>query len=145
STACFWMKQVFFPKGGDHVGTEGARVRRTWWDERYEFAGTQLGAFPIPEQKPTSLPRLLDRMAREYGESLPDAVIQAGMPRAEELAEARAGAESTLRAMIAAQEELDWQCYPLYGLPNASRQYNAPPPPLKLGERAFEIVMARKM
>src|SRR5262249_24034968 len=23
STACFWMKQVFFPKGGDHVGQEG--------------------------------------------------------------------------------------------------------------------------
>src|SRR5262249_55124959 len=107
STTCFWMKQVFFPKGGDHVGTEGARVRRTWWDERYEFAGTQLKAFPIPEQKPTSLPRLLDQMAREYGESLPDAVIQAGMPTTEALAEARARAESTLRAMIAAQEELD--------------------------------------
>jgi hypothetical protein len=23
STACFWMKQVFFPKGGVHVGFEG--------------------------------------------------------------------------------------------------------------------------
>ncbi|MEQ9065689.1 MAG: SAM-dependent methyltransferase, partial [Gimesia chilikensis] len=28
STACFWLKQVCFPKGGDHVGTEGARVTK---------------------------------------------------------------------------------------------------------------------
>ena len=84
-------------------------------------------------------------MAREYGESLPDAVIRAGMPTAEALAEARARAEGTRANMIAAQEELDWQCYHLYGLADADLQYNGTPPQLKLGERAFEIVMARKM
>jgi hypothetical protein len=43
---CFWMKPVLYPKGGDHIGTEGARIRRTFWDERFDFDGTKLGKFP---------------------------------------------------------------------------------------------------
>src|SRR5262249_28661254 len=145
STACFWMKQVFHNKGST-VDERGARQRTMPFEDFYEHTGTGLSKFPIPEQKPISLSRLLDRMAREHSESLPDAVvIRAGMPTAEALTKARAQAESTLRAMIAAQEELDWQCYHFYGLANASLQYNGTPPPLKLGQRAFEIVMARKM
>jgi hypothetical protein len=46
--------------------------------------------------------------------------------------------------MIALQEELDWRCYRLYGLHEAPPEY-LEPPPLQLGERAFEIVMARQM
>jgi hypothetical protein len=46
--------------------------------------------------------------------------------------------------MIALQEELDWQCYQLYGLLDQNLTHPAPPN-LKLGERAFEIVLARKM
>jgi hypothetical protein len=48
--------------------------------------------------------------------------------------------------MIALQEELDWQVYHLYGL--LDEDLSLPPeevPPLKLGERPFEIVMARQM
>jgi hypothetical protein len=47
--------------------------------------------------------------------------------------------------MIAIQEELDWQCYQLYGLSSESLQYQGEPPSIKLGQRAFEILMARKM
>jgi hypothetical protein len=144
SIACFCMKQVFHNKGST-VDERGARQRTMPFEDFYEHTGTGLSKFPIPEQKPISLPRLLDRMAREYGESLPDAVIRAGMPMAEVLAEARSRAESIRRNMIAAQEELDWQCYHLYSLADEDLQYNGTPPPLKLGERAFEIVMARKM
>jgi hypothetical protein len=144
STACFWMKQVFHNKGST-VDERGARQRTMPFEDFYEHTGTGLSKFPIPEQKPVSLPRLLDQMAREYGASLPDEVIRAGMPTAEVLAKARARADSTQRNMIAAQEELDWQCYHLYGLADADLQYNGTPPQLKLGERAFEIVMARKM
>ena len=46
--------------------------------------------------------------------------------------------------MIAFQEELDWQCYRLYAI--LDQDLTLPPdqvPPLKLGERAFEIVLAR--
>jgi hypothetical protein len=46
--------------------------------------------------------------------------------------------------MIALQEELDWQCYNLYGLIGDAFLCDNPPL-IKLGQRAFEIVLARKM
>ncbi len=46
--------------------------------------------------------------------------------------------------LITLQEELDWDCYRQYGLiEDAPRSDD--PPPIKLGQRAFEIVLARKM
>ena len=46
--------------------------------------------------------------------------------------------------MIAMQEELDWHCYDLYGL--LTEPLESPmPPAIRLGERAFEIVMARRL
>jgi hypothetical protein len=53
--------------------------------------------------------------------------------------------------MIALQEELDWRCYTLYGLADQDLCYRATdgepltPPEITLGQRAFEIVMARRM
>ena len=48
--------------------------------------------------------------------------------------------------MIALQEELDWQCYRLYGLLSDDLRYTGDDlPELALGQRAFEIVMARQM
>jgi hypothetical protein len=146
STACFWMKQVFFPKGGDHVGQEGARVRRTWWDERYEFAGTQLQGFPVPEHKPLALALQLNTLGRQYSELMPDAVVAAAMPTSKRLADGRTKTETIRGRMIALQEELDWQCYQLYGLLAEDLRYTGDDlPELALGQRAFEIVMARDM
>ena len=48
--------------------------------------------------------------------------------------------------MIAAQEELDWECYRLYGL--IDEDLTLPRrrcPAIALGERAFEIVLARRV
>lgn len=53
--------------------------------------------------------------------------------------------------MIALQEELDWQCYRLYGLIEAADDLEWPEdriaelPELNLGERTFEISMVRQM
>ena len=48
--------------------------------------------------------------------------------------------------MIALQEELDWQCYQLYGLVTDDLRYTGDDlPEIALGQRAFEIVMARQM
>ena len=53
--------------------------------------------------------------------------------------------------MIALQEELDWRCYTLYGITDQNLCYRdasdnqLDPPAIALGQRAFEIVMARKM
>jgi hypothetical protein len=46
--------------------------------------------------------------------------------------------------MIAGQEELDWEVYCLYGLLDDDVTHPEPPP-LRLGERAFEIVLARRV
>ncbi len=48
--------------------------------------------------------------------------------------------------MIAVQEELDWECYRLYGLIEDDLTYDGDDlPGLALGERAFEIVLAREV
>ena len=146
STACFWMKQVFFPKGGDHVGQEGARVRRTWWDERYEFAGTQMQNFPLPGSRPLNLSRQLNDLAGKYASRLPESVAQKDIPTSVRITQSRIEAASLRGQMIALQEELDWQCYKLYGLIPDDLQYISEDlPELTLGQRAFEIVMARQM
>lgn len=55
-------------------------------------------------------------------------------------------AESARGKMIALQEELDWQCYHLYNLlPDDLRYTGDDLPKLALGERAFEIIMARQI
>lgn len=146
SVACFWMKQVFFPKGGDHVGQEGARVRRTWWDERYEFASTQMQKFPLPESRSLNLARRLDDLARQYVSRLPQSVAETTVPTLNCIAMARKEAASLRGQMIVLQEELDWHCYQLYGLLSDDLRYDGDDlPELAFGQRAFEIVMARQM
>ncbi len=71
------------------------------------------------------------------------------MTRAE-LDERQDAAAALLARMVALQEELDWECYRLYGVIDEDCRYadgagRPEPPPLALGERAFEIVMARRM
>lgn len=146
STACFWMKQVFFPKGGDHVGQEGARVRRTWWDERYEFAATQMQKFPLPAARSLNLSHRMDELARRYSSLLPESVAQAGTPTNDSITHARSEATSIRGQMIALQEELDWHCYQLYGLLTEDLRYTGDDlPNLEFGQRAFEIVMGRQI
>src|SRR6202041_2277101 len=53
-------------------------------------------------------------------------------------------ASTRLERMISLQEELDWQCYRLHGiLEDALTLQPEQVPPPKLGERAFEIFLAR--
>lgn len=144
STACFWMKQVSYPKGGDHVGKEGARVSRTLWEDRYEFAATGLESFPLASPPPLGLAHRLDALAQAFAANLPATACASATPTRRALDDARACREAAQGEMIALQEELDWCCYGLYGLA-AQPPEHAGPPPLKLGERAFEIVMARRM
>ena len=145
STACFWMKQVFHNKGAGGVN-EG--FKQEDWEQFREFAGTGLGAFPFAESRASCLPlaRLLDRLGQEYVSSLPDAVVRRATPTQANLDEARAKTASLRGRMIALQEELDWQCYQLYGLLDEDLRYPGDDlPELALGQRAFEIVMARQM
>jgi hypothetical protein len=143
STACFWLKQVSHNKG---VGGIGGGIGDEEWEPRYEFTGTKLQAFPLPAGRPLSRARTLDRLAQRLAAVRPAAVCAAGVPSRKALDEARAEYDRIRGEMITIQEELDWEVYRLYGL--LDDDLTAPTdavPQLKLGERAFEIVLARKM
>jgi len=66
------------------------------------------------------------------------------VPTRERLAAAHVDYEETRARMIALQEELDWEVYRLYRLRDDDLTC-AEPPRLAFGERAFEIVLARRM
>ena len=144
STANFWARQVCFPKGGDYVGTEGARVVQTVWADRLQRDGSKVAAFPIPPRHilVLELARALDQFASQYSALEPSCIASQYPPGQWQLS-AREHAQQQIRAqMIALQEELDWLSYQLYGVlekaPLAGQL-----PPIQLGERAFEIALAR--
>ncbi|MFC8617825.1 BREX-2 system adenine-specific DNA-methyltransferase PglX [Micromonospora purpureochromogenes] len=147
STACFWLKQVCYPKGGDPLGDEGARVSAEGWSDRYQFNGTNVGRFPLPEAYPLELSRKIDGLAQRLATVTPAAVAASGVPTRERLDAAAYDWHITRGQMICLQEELDWQVYSLYGLvdEDLTAAESVRPPMLRLGERAFEIVLARKM
>ncbi|MCX9191368.1 SAM-dependent methyltransferase [Carbonactinospora thermoautotrophica] len=150
STACFWLKQVSYPKGGDPIGNDGARVSAEAWSDRYEFTGTKLEQFPLPAELPLEFGRSLDALAQRLAALEPAAICAEGTPTRQRLDEAKAEHARIRGRMIALQEELDWEVYRLYGLLDETeaaelRADSDIVPELNLGERAFEIVLARKM
>ncbi|WP_162976225.1 DUF7008 domain-containing protein, partial [Pseudomonas aeruginosa] len=58
---------------------------------------------------------------------------------------ARQSEKYILGRMIALQEELDWYCYGLYGLVDKALWYQDVLPEIDLGQRAFEILLARSI
>jgi hypothetical protein len=141
SVACFWMQQVFHNKGGPGGGSS----KDEKWHDFYEFASTQMADFPIVAPLPVDHARDLDTLARRLAASQPaDRMRLQQLPTAGEMSATRECAEDLQRQMIAAQEELDWRCYHLYGLLTELLE-SAAAPALRLGERAFEIVMARRI
>ncbi|WP_229899042.1 BREX-2 system adenine-specific DNA-methyltransferase PglX [Streptomyces capoamus] len=145
STACFWLKQMSHNKG--RPGAERGDADEPW-EHRYEFTGTKLLEFPLPRHLPLTLSDELEALARAAVEHAPTTCTANGVPSREALAEARRGESRSRIRMIALQEELDWTFYGAYGLlsPNElARTTAAEVPEVCLGERAFEIVLARKM
>lgn len=61
------------------------------------------------------------------------------------LAEAREKWTATRQRMVFEQEELDWHAYRLYNLIDTDLTYTGPHDTLNLGERAFEIALARQI
>jgi hypothetical protein len=128
STACFWLKQVSQSKAGSGIGRG---VQDEEWENRYEFTGTKLEEFPLPADLRLERGRELDALAQQLA-----------------TAATREEDERIRGRMIALQEELDWDVYHRYGLitdEQAAGLVAAPGtvPNLRLGQRAFEIVMAR--
>lgn len=152
SVACFWMKQISHNKGST-VDQRGARQRTDAFEDFYEYTGTGLKDFPLPDGRPLELGLRLDHLARQLGTLQPKALLPSAtgesLPSASTLLGARAQSDVIRRQMIATQEELDWRCYRHYGMLSPEFQGNeveyAGQVEVELGERAFEIVLARRM
>ena len=141
SVACFWLKQVSHNKGNGGIG---GGIGDEAWERRYAFNATKLIPFPLPSQLPLTFGRTLDTLAQSLQSHLPSAVFSTGIPTRQRLDDAHRNYDRIRAEMIAWQEELDWHCYGLYDL--IDDDLTTPePPPIELGQRAFEIVLARKV
>jgi len=144
STACFWLKQVSHSKGN---ATAASGMPDQPWSWNLEFTGTKIEEFPLPPRYPAALAMTLGGLTQELAESTPAALVSTNLvPTAAKLHETRAQWNATRARMVSLQEELDWQVYSIYNLHNAD--LTLPPsdvPEIAPGERAFEIVLARKI
>lgn len=153
SAACFWIRAVTQPRtqvtGADQ---EQYRVRRG-------INLTSLDMFPVPHGYAAAVSRWATFLAEPHNAVTADSAIREWLvdngstPNPQKQHEAlktkldlsgQASVKS-LYQRIAAQEELDWDCYKLYDLVDEGLSYSETPPSVRLGERAFEIVMARAM
>lgn len=150
STACFWLKQVSYPKGGDPVGGDGARVSAAGWDDRYEFTGTKLQEFPLPATLPGARGAVLDELARFQSDYSPRSVLRDAEASEggtlQRVRDAHAEWDRLRARMVFEQEELDWEVYRLYGLIDEDLTHAGDSiDRIDLGERAFEIALARRV
>ncbi len=100
----------------------------------------------MPTEYPLGLARELDGLAQQLTAVSPASVAVDDVPTRARLADAQAEWASARARMIALQEELDWQVYRQYGL--LADELTLPiadVPEIRLGERAFEIVLARRI
>ncbi|MFD3775417.1 BREX-2 system adenine-specific DNA-methyltransferase PglX [Streptomyces sp. NPDC058612] len=147
STAGFWLKMVSHDKGSQGVN-EGYKSQA--WERFYEFTGTKLQEFPLPSTFPTPLAAALDIGTQALTTASPRALATNTTPTGLALRAAHTTWLSTRAHMIALQEELDWQVYSLYSLHAEDLRVSEDPdsadiPELAVGERAFEIVLARRV
>ncbi|MFF2425961.1 BREX-2 system adenine-specific DNA-methyltransferase PglX [Streptomyces mirabilis] len=147
STVCFWLQQVSHNKGeggGARVDAGYSAMGSEAWKNTFEFTGTKLQELPLPDEYPTALSTALDALARRATATSPSVIAEKETPTFSVLRDAKARWTSLRGRMIALQEELDWHVYSLYSL--HSEDLRAPEdsvPELALGERAFEIKLAR--
>lgn len=141
STACFWLKQVCHDKG---IRGEGGGFTPSDWERFYQFNGSNVQECPLPNAFPLGRARLLDSLAQELGTREPSVICANGTPSRDALATAQQQSETLRAQLVAVQDELDWEVYRLYGLIEEDLTYSQDDlPGLRLGERAFEIVLAR--
>ncbi|MCL5969860.1 MAG: BREX-2 system adenine-specific DNA-methyltransferase PglX [Betaproteobacteria bacterium] len=140
SVGCFWLKQVCFPKDG----------QGQMWEERFAFNATNVAEFPLCEGRPLAITRRMDALVQQLKSLAPAVLLAASqLPTRTSLDEACARTLQVRQRMVFEQEELDWHCYRLYGLLPADVEVDqvehGTAVEVALGERAFEIVLARRM
>jgi hypothetical protein len=147
STACFWLKQNCFDRG--HGGVGGG-IASEGWEKYYEFTGSVIENLPLPKDFSDQPTGALNRLVAEAAKHSPAAVTRDRTPTLKRLHDNRSAWQACRARAIALQEELDWQVYSLYNLHPENLCVSEDPcspgiPELNLGERAFEIVLARRV
>lgn len=154
SAACFWLQQVSHNKGeggGARVAAGYAAMGSEGWKNTYEFTGTKLERFPLPGQLPRERSHRIDELAQRLSDSLPAALVARTTPSRRAIADAEGRVTSISRQLISTQEELDWAVYASYGLLSDAERVAVVLPDgqavdqLSLGQRAFEVVLARQL
>jgi len=155
STACFLLRQYSRPKG---TGGIGRGLTPLAYEQDRQFECSRVLGCPIPEEFPSDLSCEIQSRSEDLRRFSPHEVVTKwaspfrrarAAPTDENLRRALGIGcdkwQSTRSRLVMRQEDLDWQCYRLYGLIDEDLAYGAESFPLQLGQRAFEIVMARKM
>ncbi|MGA4544414.1 BREX-2 system adenine-specific DNA-methyltransferase PglX [Uniformispora flossi] len=138
SAVCFWLKQVNYNNGNGGIG---GGISDEAWELRYQYSSTQLGKLPLPRQLPIAKSERMQHLA----DMLQDAISSIRVNEVKESTENQEAKWVGLHEeMIALQEEIDWEVYYLYGAVETHLNSTEPPPRIKLGERAFEIALARR-
>ena len=140
SVACFWLKQVCFPKDG----------QGQMWEERFAFNATNVAEFPLCKGRPLASASRMDALVHQLSTLQPATLVATTpAPTRASLDVAHTRATQVRQHMIGEQEELDWHCYRLYELLPAGVSVedveHSSPVEVELGERAFEIVLARRI
>jgi hypothetical protein len=115
STACFWMKQVCYPKS---THSEARPEKGIPEDNRFAFSATAIGDLPIPKLSPSlsSLALKMESLVQRRHDCEPPAVLAKaiqndGSSFAEQVAAAEAQFDAVEAAMVVVQEEIDWTVY----------------------------------
>lgn len=157
STVAFWCRLVMFPKGGDQVG-EGARLSKTPWQDRLEYAGNLLQQLPVPtisdlRDKLLDLVVAAEQTVKQMAELAPEKMVADTLfaaPKLAALREARThclAERARLRGiLVSLQEEMDWRVYSLFGLPTVTApSADAVRVSVEPNQRPFEVRLAREV
>ncbi len=140
SVACFWLKQNSYSKGNGGIG---GGIGDEAWEPRYAFNASTVQDFPLPARLDPSWGSRMQALIERANFSAPEQVVADGRPSRGELHSAQEVYESRRRIAIAFQEDIDWAMYREYGLIDEDLT-GAQGREVALGQRAFEIVLARK-
>jgi hypothetical protein len=150
SICALLLRGVCRPKEGSGIGRG---IQNEAWEKRFAFSVTNVVTLPLPSQRPHEVATKIHECARQLAAESPAALLE-NLERGRVPSRSDIDAASRLFVeirgrMISWQEELDWKCYGLYGLlPEGEKPADLEseaPPELTLGERAFEIVLARRV
>ncbi len=159
SISCFYLKQIGHNKG-DSTDQHGARTTGDPAFNTFEYGAAMVNSIPLPANRPLSLASQLDQLAQRLATVSPKGILDRyskpccgdeesnGERLCDLLLNGREHWDYLRCQMIGFQENIDWECYYCFGLVEEVMTENKIEStcfPISSGNRAFEIVLARKI